>query len=523
MNSLQANHNSQYILFSIRPLFSISSRFITRSEVVRIILDEAHSSFLSESYRPTMQALRHLNLATVPKVFLTATLVPAHELVLADWVGISLSQTLVLRSPTTRPNHHLQVATLPPHTGDVFATTLRLASLLLETWEDPSIRGIIFVRSITALEDFASSATFPLYTYHGRMTDEDKDSNLSQWNSSTSPAKWMVATTALLHGVDYPRVDAVLFSESPYDLYDVVQGAGRAGRAGQKSLVAIVHKPPFPTQFNFNRYACQDGVRAMLDPSTCRRAAISQVMDGRRITCADLPGSPPCDVCQGCLDPIITNAIANSPPPAPTPTPSNPVRRSPPPPLYTTLFRGFSAQGESSSRTQHAKQAKDLIAKFSGCFSCRIKPQHLPCHDSCERSGVSSCSISPHLPFSCTSLPHRLGWIAFRKQLIHPSDTRRCYFCYLPDATLTTGQHKSDLPTGVKCRYADAPITAAWHVLSTPELLRAIQLDLGFIPNHDIAQSFSLWLMSYRSETEDLNLFSLFSWLCKRYYPAAFV
>jgi len=468
-----------------------------------------------------MQALRHLNLATVPKIFLTATLVPAHEHVLADSVGISLSRTLVLRSPTARANHHLQVASLHPQTGDVFRVGLHLASLLLQSWEtDPSVRGLIFVRSTTALDHLRSSAPFPVCTYHGRMPDQDKDSNLRDWLSPTSTAKWIIATTALLHGVDYPRVDAVIFLESPYGLYDFVQGAGRAGRAGQKSLVVVIHKPPIPPPFSGNPYTCHEGMRAMLEASTCRRLAISQVMDGCRTSCADLPGSPLCDVCDGQLTPIITEAIENfTPAPISTPTPTSLLPRSPPPPAYTALFDGMSAREKAQSRSLHAQRAKDLITKFSGCFPCRIgQPEHRPCHDSCQNTGISSCSLSPHLPFSCTTLPHRHGWIEWRKHLLQPKDVWRCYFCQLPDSVLSA-THKSDLPSGVKCRYADAPITAAWHVLNTPSLLEPLKRELGFIPGDDLSQSFSQWVMSYGSESEELRLFSVFDWLCKRFYP----
>jgi len=493
-----------------------------------------------------MQSLSHLNLATVPKVFLTATLVPDHESVLANCVGISLSSTLVIRSPTTRANHHLQVSSLP-QTADVFSVGINLASILLERWRpDPLIRGIIFVRSRATLNNLCDSVTFPVCSYHGRMSDDAKDSNLRTWLSPTSSAKWIIATTALLHGVDYPRVDAVIFLEIPYGLYDFVQGAGRAGRNGQKALVLVVHKPPLPFPFGDNQYTCHQAVRTMVEGTICRRTTISTVMDGHPTSCADLPGSVLCDVCDGHLAPIVIEAIRNStstpastsapvstsalsPTPAPAPTsalvstsiPNNVARRSPPPPPYTTISNGVAAQGNSNARTQHAKAAKDLVARFSGCFACRIvHPTHAPCHHPCENSGIPSCSQSPHLPFACTTLPHRHGWIQWRKELPKPpSDTWRCYFCFLPNSVLSGGQHRSELPNGVKCRYADAPIIAAWHILNTSHLLQTIARDLQFVPGQDISQSFSQWLMSYGSDAEDIRLFSVFSWLCKRLYP----
>ena len=39
-------------------------------------------------------------------------------------------------------------------------------------------------------------------------------------------------------------VDAVMFLDCPFGLYDFVQGAGQAGRSSQESLIAILHKGP---------------------------------------------------------------------------------------------------------------------------------------------------------------------------------------------------------------------------------------------------------------------------------------
>lgn len=474
-----------------------------------------------------MNALRHLKLATVPKVFLTATLDPNHEKVLAERVGISLDRTLVLRSPTARPNHLLQVAGLDSRTNDVFTTGLRLASLLLRKWEqDPSIRGVIFVRTTETVDSLSSSCPFPVCAYHSRMTDEKKGLQLHQWLSDESPAKWIIGTTGLLHGVDYPRVDAVIFLESPYGLYDFVQGAGRAGRSGQRSLITIIHQTPLPTTIRkTDDYPREEGMRTMIEASTCRRAAISGVMDGQSISCAQLADSVLCDACEGRLDPLITEAIGNSMLAPVTATALNKVVRRPPPtPLPTSLFSGKAAQVNSQSRLDHARKIKDLISRFSGCFSCRIvDPTHGPCHDSCSSKGVSACFISSHLPFSCGSLNHRLGWMQWKKDFVYPSDARRCYFCGLPESAFSIGEHKTNLPQKVRCRYSDAAMSAAWHVLNTPDLMGAVQRDFGFVPSSNPHHSFRAWLMEYGSESEEIRLLSVFSWLCKQYFPTAFM
>lgn len=490
---------------------------------MRVVLDEAHSSFLAESYREKMQALVHLREATAPKIFLTATLVPDHERVLADSVGISLTRTLVLRSPTARPNHRLQIALVPsPHTP--FAVGLRLASLLTETWDkDRAVRGIVFVRSLKKLDSISSSAPFPVCTFHGGMSDEEKGFQLSSWFSNEHPAKWMISTTALLHGVDYPHVDAVIFLELPFGLYDFVQGAGRAGRSGQESFVAVLYGR-VPSAFpNENKYACRAEMERVATSATCRRLSISEVMDGSGLACSQLPDSLLCDVCEGCVNPLITKAI-DAPPSTPLPT-NTVVRdmglRSPPKPPPTALFRGFTAQTNAEARKSHGESVREHMERFSGCFVCRITSHdHGPCHDVCSTSGSSGCTVDRHRPYECARLHYSIGWMDWKKNFFTwPKDVSRCHFCGFPNVVVTFA-HKTTRGNypGV-CRFSDTAVTAAWHILHTPQLFEKLRKELGFVPGVDVKATFATWLTQYGSDSEEIRLLSVFSWLCRQYYP----
>lgn len=493
---------------------------------MRVVVDEAHTSFLDSEYRERMESLRHLDQATAPKVALSATVTPKHEGVLAKSLGISLQKSLVLRSSTARPNHLIQVADVarqaqPP------TVSLGLASLLLAVWEkDPSARGIIFVRTVNMLNLLSATAPFPSWSYAGPMSDEEKDQNMSSWLSDTRPGKWMFATTALLHGVDYPWVNAVIFLESPYGLYEFVQGSGRAGRRGQKSLIAIIHQSPLPailpTKLE-NRTGKE--MHAMIQTTTCRRAVVSLTMDGTSITCAELPTSIRCDACEGSLDPLITQAIVDArrsavQPPVPTARagPSNIPRRSPPPTNPRCLLDGKTAQEIAGYRSASASKSRDLIFKHSGCFACRIVSLgHGPCHDSCGMNGISTCSTVPHVPFSCTTLTYKIGWIEWKREFVVSPDVKRCYFCWLPLGILTPGHHRGEMPGNAKCRYSDSAIVAAWHILHTPVLLQGVQEELGFVPGPDLHRSFREWLADYASDREDIRLLSVFTWLCRRF------
>ena len=518
---------------------SSSLRLLRNTAVTRIIFDEAHSGFLSQQYRPKMHALVHIREATALRVFLTATLLPAHESVLADSVGISLSRTLTLRSPTARPNHRLQIAAISgPDTP--FLAGLRLASLLLSNWnKDPKVRGIIFVRSIDKLEDFSSSCPFEVCTYHGSLSEEQKESKLSSWVSDDHPAKWIVATTALIHGVDYPRVDAVIFLEMPFGLYDFVQGAGRGGRSGQETLIAILHNGVSPPFNNESPYGCRVEMGNVLTRPACRRATISMVMDGKGVSCMGLPGSLPCDFCDGNRYPLIAEALEYPPknPARQSTTPGIPIHTPPPTPAhrnppYNTLLQhapeptparllgGLTAQGNTRLRQNDAQSVRELMERFGGCFACRIASDgYLPCHKKCGSSGSSGCSLKPHKPFECTGFTYRLGWIDWRKNHIKwPKDVARCFFCGLPHPVADFEHQETGTYPG-KCRFSDTAIVAAWHVLHTPSLFENLQVDTGFIPGPDPAASFGSWLTKYRSESQEIGLLYVFSWLCRQYYP----
>lgn len=471
-----------------------------------------------------MQALIHLRQATVPKIFLTATLVPSHEQVLADGFGISLERSLVLRSPTTRPNHRLRFTKISS-AKTVPSVALQLASILMEAWDnDRAVRGIIFVRSLKALEQVSNLSSFPVHIYHGQLSDQQKDANLTSWLSDEDPAKWMVSTTALLHGVDYPRVDAVIFLESPFGLYDFVQGAGRAGRSGQESFVAVLYSRLPPSMQNESQYGCRVELADVLQNQACRRARISRTMDGIELCCIDVPDSLWCDFCEGQADPLIKKAIDGCQALAPTQnnTPGHSFAPQPPPkPPATTLSTGYTAQMNNQLRREHGESIKKLMEWFSGCFTCRIiSPDHSPCHSQCGNSSSSGCSVQKHVPYSCTELHHKNGWMDWKKTFKWPTEFRRCFFCGFPTAIVQGHDKRGDLP-GI-CQFSDTALVAAWHVLHSPQLFKKLQTELGFVPGVDAKSSFAVWLLQYGSPQEEIRLLSVFSWLCRQYYPEHF-
>jgi hypothetical protein len=510
--------------------------------VVRVTLDEAHSVFLCDTYRPKMQSMIHLREVTGQKVFLTATLAPCHEPVLLKSLGIPLPRTLLLRLPTARPNHRLQVVGLPTPEA-VFPSGAQLATLLLEEWkEDPGARGIFFVRSLRDLQEFTDSCLFPVCTFYGNMTGEQKDEQLNSWFSKDHPSKWMVSTTALLHGVDYPQVNAVIFLGCPFGLYDFIQGAGRGGRGGQESLVAVLFND-IPTPLpNESPYCFREEMEKILITPSCRRRGISKTMDGEDLPCSLVPNSLLCDFCKGRLHPLVSQAtspltivptldLLSTPPSTPTeqshrsdthPLPTTPLplpiaSRPLPSTAAITRLGALTAQQKTDARVRHARSAMGLLEKMGGCFACRISStSHNPCHSKCGLSSKTTCSKKPHLPFKCNNSASGMRWIDWKKRnFTWPTGVSRCHFCSLPNAV--AGYHSN--PNGKGCKFSDSAVVAAWHIFQTPHLFEQLRKDFGFSPGQDPEVDYAVWLTSYGADTEDVRILSVFTWLCRQWYP----
>jgi hypothetical protein len=375
------------------------------------------------------------------------------------------------------------------------------------------------------------------------MSSEQKENQLSSWFSNEHPAKWMVSTTALLHGVDYPQVNAVVFLGCPFGLYDFVQGAGRGGRAGQESLVAVLYSEipdPLPKEC---RHGFREEMENVIVSSACRRLGISKVMDGKELPCSLVADALLCNACEGHLHPLVAKSTGRPSPPTTQPSPPayNPLETPPSTPVEedgtlpnsithrpgmsrpllttsaVTLLNALTAQQKSNAREKHAWLAKEALEYFGGCFSCRIKSHdHSPCHPECAVSGTSVCSKKAHLPFKCTDFTYGTSWIDWKKRNFRwPTDVSRCHFCALPNSV--AGFHSKQ--GGKGCKLGDSALTAAWHVYNTPHLFERLRNDLGFSPGNNPESEYGIWLTSYGEDTEDVRILSVFIWLCRQYYP----
>jgi hypothetical protein len=240
--------------------------------------------------------LKDLAAFPVQKIYLTATLPPEleRELKVASCLPESVP---VIRESTDRPNLAYHVLHYDGYNVRTAETVVGLAQLLEKQFETDS-RGIIFCRTVARVEQLA-----PRFLHckdHSKMTQEDRMNQFERWRSGM--AKWVVATTGLLHGIDYGWVDAIIFIEMPYGLVNFAQGAGRAGRKGRPSTIFLLHSSEqgqiMPHASDSDETCLVGGQEYMLNTTICRRFVLTKIMDGMGVRCDEVFNALHCDICE---------------------------------------------------------------------------------------------------------------------------------------------------------------------------------------------------------------------------------
>jgi superfamily II DNA helicase RecQ len=342
-------------------------------------------------FRPKMQLIGGLMGAKVPLTFLTATLPPRLEPQFKRLLNLPDKYTMI-RTATNRPEHQyiLFQTTLAKLRGQAIAF-IRGASSFLSAGQ----RAIVFVRSKLDGEFIRSS--FPRMSFiHSEVKDEDTRSKMmSDWETGCSGG-WIMGTTSLIQGVDYPDVRLVVFVGSPFGMIDLVQGAGRAGRNGHNAIIVVLHSVETRPHFNDDAdLSCATEMDQWLKNETkCRRVGISGCMDGAVVTCASLPQAVPCDICKPDQEVVLTwdnakdlhttveasqtqpNLMAH----APTTSPVDPTRQIPVtslksrPPPPSVLQKANKEIFLSGKRIEKARMCIKLLKKFSpNCGICHAE------------------------------------------------------------------------------------------------------------------------------------------------------
>jgi superfamily II DNA/RNA helicase len=96
-------------------------------------------------------------------------------------------------------------------------------------------RGVVFSRSIEQTKSIAR--TLRAHAYCKDLDNNVLRNALKSWSKS---GQWIVATSALMQGMDEDFVQCVVFVGNPYGLLNFVQGMGRAGRKGLPAYIIYI-------------------------------------------------------------------------------------------------------------------------------------------------------------------------------------------------------------------------------------------------------------------------------------------
>lgn len=267
-------------------------------QLERIVFDECHLICTASVYRRAMAQQALLRSIPVQFVYLTATL----PLRLRDELCHRhyLSQVTEIRAPTRRTNITYRVHRLAHKDTDIVQAT----AAYLQAWWTCSFpdghgqaRAIVFAR--TKHESDRLGALLSCSSYHADSGDaESKAHILADWMSARSSNAFLVGTSGLGAGLDYPHVRLVLHMDEPYGLIDFVQESGRAGRDRTDAESIVVLRTEWRPR---SEGIVEDDERRLhlyVSSTTCRRIHLDAYMDGRGDVPACGPGEASCDRCR---------------------------------------------------------------------------------------------------------------------------------------------------------------------------------------------------------------------------------
>lgn len=184
--------------------------------------------------------LKKLGKTPVQKVFTTGTLPLRMEHLLLQNVYLNHDPPthIMIRSPTIRPElaHHIvEIPSILTSKVSALDITADLATSLKGTLISTE-RIIIFVMAVADADTLTEKLLCA--KYHSEMDTDRKASNHTAWVIGQYTI--MVATPALIQGIDFPDVRYIIFQGGAYGLISYYQGAGRGGRSGSRCDVFTV-------------------------------------------------------------------------------------------------------------------------------------------------------------------------------------------------------------------------------------------------------------------------------------------
>jgi superfamily II DNA helicase RecQ len=291
------------VLVSADHVGSSSGQFLSYAALLaqqqilrRVVVDECHTAITADSWRPKLTKLRDVRLLPCQLVLLTATLPPSREEELRK--ALLVPTATIVRAETTQRAGTQYAVVQCQEQQELAETAVQLAHRLMEearaaraaapacTGAAASAvgKGIVYCRSRRLCERLAALLDCP--AYHADVASRTE--LLQAWRQHGG---LIVSTSALGVGVDIPYVWFTLHVQQPWSMVDFVQESGRA-RAQGKAVIFAVQQGQRCGEGEGEEEGEDDSlaIAAFVRATSCRRAVMSQYMDGVPVCCRELQG-----------------------------------------------------------------------------------------------------------------------------------------------------------------------------------------------------------------------------------------
>jgi len=296
---------------SQKSFLTYAQRLVDAQRLDRIVVDECHLTITAAGYRESMVELRSIRRLRTQFVYLTATLPPSMQDEFEE--RNHLSSPTYVRESVHRAN--IRYAVWKVRTDSSLVETV--ARDLQSSWRNISPvemsleKGIVYVRHIAEGERLAQLLGCGLYSGADHRTEQEKSAFLQQWTRDPK-TPFLVATTALAEGFDYPHVRVVIVVDVPIDLVVFGQETGRVGRDGKEGCAFVyvpsTFQPGAPSAAlaevasslydrSLWEQQCQIAVQRFLAGTECRRTVLSDFLDDPTERRWCIEGDVPCDIC----------------------------------------------------------------------------------------------------------------------------------------------------------------------------------------------------------------------------------
>ncbi|KAF3029165.1 hypothetical protein E8E12_000446 [Didymella heteroderae] len=230
----------------------------------RVVIDECHLTYTASHYRARLAQLKNLRFLSCPIVLLTATQPPMLEHELAEAMLVRGAQ--YIRASTVRPNIRYLVHTVPA--SKMLMTAVQICQRQMSCLN--GCKGVVYCKSRDQCEEMAQHLGCGFY--HAGIGAEDRTNRVDRW---VSDGGFIVATSALGTGVDYPGIVYVPHVGVPYGMIDFAQESGRAGRGGEAVDLVILADEEAGRAEDASQSLDELVMRAFVYSESCRRAIMS--------------------------------------------------------------------------------------------------------------------------------------------------------------------------------------------------------------------------------------------------------